>query len=81
MVIKTVLFGLLDLIILLVMIRWIFQTPGEFFNALWRARKPPFGFGLLAFRDKNGDRKRDIDVGGTLMILAILIWAEKTFFY
>jgi hypothetical protein len=79
-IIKTIVFGLLDALVLLVLIKWLFQTPTKFFKALRRAGKPSFGPGATTLREKNGERSKNNEVAATLLILVLLIWAESSFF-
>ena len=78
-VIKTIFFGLLDLFVLLVLIKWLFQTPRKFFKALWQAGRGSFL--LTVLRDKNNDPLAGYKIFLTIMILAGLIWVEQTLFY
>jgi hypothetical protein len=78
-VIKTIFFGLLDLFVLLVLIKWLFQTPRKFFEALWQAGRGSFLSTVI--RDKNNDPIAGYKIFLTIMIVAGLIWAEKSLFY
>jgi hypothetical protein len=78
-VIKTILLGLLDLFVLLLLIKWIFQTPSQFFKALWQSGKPSFM--RLRINYKN-----DVPAGYEKILLVIavlgfLVWGEQSLFY
>jgi len=78
--IKTIFFGLLDMVVLLFLIRLLFRTPANFFKAFWRAGRPA-GFTFLTLRNRDGEPSKNLEVYATIMALALLIWAEKSLCY
>ena len=69
-------FGLLDLLVLLVLIKWLFQTPTKFIKALWRVGRNPFW--NLALKDKQNDPIAGYKVFITLVIVGLLVWGEQS---
>jgi len=79
MVIKTILLGLVDLLVLAILIKWLFKTASEFFKCLWQAGKGTFF--LTVAKDNTDDPLYAIKIAFTLIALLLLIWGEHSLFY
>lgn len=78
-VIKTIFFGLVDLFVLAVLIKWLFNTPMEFLKAFWQVGKP-----LYRVRRTDDDMTYNLNVykiGFTFIVVGLLMWGEKSLFY
>jgi hypothetical protein len=73
------LFGLIDLFVVLVLIRWLFQTPGKFLRAFWQAGR--FGMTPQFGKDKDYDPIAFYKVFLVLMVFGLLAWGEQSLFY
>jgi hypothetical protein len=71
-------FGLLDLFVLLLLIKWLFQTPTKFIKALWQVGRSPF-FNLI-LKDRQNDPIAGYKVGLMLIIVGLLVWGEQSLF-
>lgn len=79
-IIKTIVLGLLDFVVLFFLIRLLFQTPAKFLKALWRAGQPT-GFTFLRLRNRDGETDKTLEVSATIIVLCLLIWVENKLFF
>jgi hypothetical protein len=77
--IKTIIFGLLDLFVVVALVKWLFQTPARFFKAFWRVGRNP-GFDLIS-KDKGHGELDAVKLFIIFIALAFLIYGEQSWFY
>lgn len=77
-IIKTVMFGLLDLFVLMALIKWLFTTPIAFLKALWQVGKPLYP---TRTDDSATYNLNVFKVAFTLIVVGLLIWGEQSLFY
>ena len=78
-IVKTILFGLLDLLVVGVLIKWLFKTPTQFLKALWQAGKGSFL--TTVTKDNTNDPLSGYKIFLTFIILGLLLWGEQALFF
>jgi hypothetical protein len=63
----------------MILIKWLFKTPTQFFKSLWQAGKGSFL--LTVTKDNTNDPLSGYKIFLTFMAIGFLIWGEQALFY
>jgi hypothetical protein len=78
-ILKTILFGLLDLFLVGIIVRWLFKYSMQFFKALWQAGMGSFLTTIT--KDNTNDPISGYKVFLVFIVLGMLLWGERTLFF